>query len=98
MLYGERATVRDGVRHEDGAAVPDRLRGGVPDHHAAGKFTYGTAVDVGYRATVYKDMIPTRSNVSHLCANISHYNEAMSGVSGQMVTYTVPLYLPSTVS
>ena len=72
MLYGERATVRDGVRHEDGAAVPDRLRGGVPDHHAAGKFTYGTAVDVGYRAIVYKDMIPTRSNVSHLSANISH--------------------------
>ena len=93
MLYGERATVRDGVRHEDGAAVPDRLRGGVPDHHAAGKFTYGTAVDVGYRATVYKTVIPTWSNVSHLSANIS-----ISGVSGQMVTYTVPLYLPSTVS
>ena len=47
VLVGGRTSVRDGVRHEDGAAVPDRLRAGVPDHDAAGQFTDGATVDVG---------------------------------------------------
>ena len=44
VLDGGRAGVRDGVRHPDGTAVPDRLRARVPDHHAAGKIGIGTAV------------------------------------------------------
>ena len=48
VLDGGRAGVRDGVRHPDGTAVPDRLRAGVPDHHAAGKNAFGIAVYIGY--------------------------------------------------
>ena len=50
VLVGGRTSVRDGVRHEDGAAVPDRLRAGVPDHDAAGQFAYGTTVNVRNKA------------------------------------------------
>ena len=59
--------MRDGFRHEDGAAVPDRLRAGVPDHDTASEFNYGTTVYIRYMTTLLRGQTCHPNKKRSLC-------------------------------